>query len=93
MLKNNNQDVEEWFRTYKRLADSNNWSIERKGKKLASFLRDRALVFWEEIPKKYRFDYEIVREVLIKKLSPDHTKSNAIEKFLDISQARGESVK
>lgn len=92
VLKSKSQDVDDWFKTYERLADANYWSLDKKGRKLSSFLRDKALEIWEEIPTKYRFDYQIVKEVLIKKLTPESVKTDAIEKFFNISQLRGESI-
>ena len=91
-LKNKSQDVEEWFKTYERLAAANDWSVEKKGRKLSSFLREQALECWEDIPKKYRFDYEVVKGVLIRKLTPEFNTTDDKERFFALKQANGEPI-
>ena len=75
-LKSSKQDVQEWFETYERLTESQNWSEEKKGRRLPGYLRDHAVRYWEGMDKEDQFVYKKVKKFLLKKYKyhiPLHT--------------------
>ncbi|RNA40119.1 hypothetical protein BpHYR1_052502, partial [Brachionus plicatilis] len=58
-LTGNEDDVEEWFNQYDRIAYANEWSREEKGRKLPVWLKEKALNIWYDLEQIYKHNYEI----------------------------------
>jgi hypothetical protein len=43
ILRNNKQDIKEWFETYERVTRSHGWGREKRGKRLLGYLKDAAV--------------------------------------------------
>ncbi|RNA18650.1 hypothetical protein BpHYR1_040034 [Brachionus plicatilis] len=55
-LTGNEDDVDEWFNQYDRIAFANSWSREEKGRKLPVWLKDKALNTWYDMPHEKTID-------------------------------------
>lgn len=53
-LKNDNQDVQDWFRTYDRVTAAIDWDYEMKAKRLPNYLRGQVLDYWEDLQERER---------------------------------------
>jgi hypothetical protein len=64
-LKNSNQDVQEWFNKFERQTAK--WPYEEKDYEVAAWVEETALKYWEMMQDQNKYDYNKIKELLLKK--------------------------
>lgn len=91
-LKNDKQDVEDWFDYFDRAAKGNGWDKCIKGAKLPLYLKGEAEYIWKQMKKVDQYNYFEVRKNLLEKLQSDDKRLEAASKFFSITQREDQAV-
>ena len=83
-------DVREWFNHFDLITRSCGWSDETKGAKLPVYLKKDALHIWQRMNADSRYNYEEVKNRLIKELFNEDVKNQARVDFFAAAQTSSE---
>ena len=89
-LKNSNQDVQEWFNKFERQTAK--WPYEEKGYEVAAWFEETALKYWEMMQDQNKYDYNKIKELLLKKFRAVDCVFEAKTKFYSMKQELNENV-
>ena len=69
-LDGTEEDLEDWFDNFDRIANSNGWTNEVKAFKLPCYLKDTTLLIWQNCTATDKKDYMALKKNILSKLMP-----------------------
>jgi len=69
-LDGTEEDLEDWFDNFERIGNANGWTNEIKAYKLPCYLKDTALLIWQNYGPVNKKDYNAIKSEIISKLTP-----------------------
>lgn len=91
VLTGQEDDIEEWFNKFDRVAIANGWSDFEKGRKVPVWFKEKPLNIWSELSEDAKYDYAAVKENIISKLDRAND-ITYLQDFFNRVQKTGESV-
>ena len=88
-LEGNEEDLNDWFETYERISSSNAWTNDIRALKLPCYLKETALLVWQNMTDNDKTDYNKCKESILKSLGSDESFE---QKFFERKQKDSESV-
>ena len=82
-------EMEDWFENFERIGNSNGWTNEVKALKLPCYLKDTALLVWQNQSTTAKDNYVESKKNIINKLKPDESMEQL---FFSKKQKSSESV-
>jgi hypothetical protein len=87
-LSGKEEDLDEWFELFERLAAADGWTDSICGQRLPSYLEDTALMVWKNMTKDHT-NYSKIKEIIVKELQVER---NYLMEFCVRKQKETESV-
>ena len=92
ILDGRTRDPKGWFRNFEKHASIMGWTEATMGKKIVRFLKKEAEGSWKDMKSKERNNYAMIKEKLIRELTPYDADYVAKRNFFDAAQREDESV-
>lgn len=87
-LTGGEDDIDDWFSTYERLASAEGWTANILGTRISSYLSDVALLVWKNMLTN-KANYDAVKKTIIDQLGQER---NYLTEFCTRNQADTETV-
>jgi hypothetical protein len=71
------EDLEEWFENFERIAASNGWNKDIMGMKVPCYLKDSALLIWQNVDPKSKNDYDLIKRTILNRLKNEDSLEQA----------------
>ena len=69
-LDGTEDEIEDWFDNFDRIGNSNGWSNEIKAFKIPCYLKETALLIWQNCSPTDKKDYNAIKQQILSKLAP-----------------------
>jgi hypothetical protein len=87
-LSGKEEDLDEWFELFERLAAADGWTDSICGQRLPSYLEDTALMVWKNMTRDHT-NYSKIKDIILKELQVER---NYLMEFCVRKQKEAESV-